>query len=93
MPSDLGENMEWVHDAGCRGKDPDLFFPVGNTGPAAEQLATAKGVCFACDVSDLCLEWAMQNSQDFGVWGGMAEDERRALRRQRRREARILAAS
>ena len=85
--------MDWVHDARCRGEDPEMFFPVGSTGPAAEQLASAKSVCFGCRVQQICLDWAMDTGQDSGIWGGLAEEERRALRRQRRREARVLAAS
>lgn len=85
--------MDWVHDASCRELDPDLFFPVGSTGPAAEQVASAKAVCEPCAVRGLCLDWAISTGQDSGVWGGYSEEERRALRRQRRREARVLAAS
>lgn len=85
--------MDWVHDARCRGEDPDLFFPAGVTGPAAEQAQEAKGYCVACAVQEACLEWAMTTNQDSGIWGGLAEEERRALKRQRRREARVLAAS
>jgi WhiB family redox-sensing transcriptional regulator len=62
-----------------------LFFPIGTSGPAAIQIEMAKAVCFKCDVRDECLEWAMSTNQDAGVWGGLSEDERRALRRARRR--------
>jgi WhiB family transcriptional regulator, redox-sensing transcriptional regulator len=85
--------MDWVQEARCRDEDPDLFFPAGSTGPAADQVEIAKNVCLVCSVRDDCLEWALETGQDCGVWGGASEEERRALRRQRRREARILAAS
>ena len=78
--------MDWVHRARCKEEDPELFFPIGNTGPAAIQIEHAKAVCGRCDVRDLCLEWAMTTAQDAGVWGGLSEEERRALRRVRRRE-------
>jgi WhiB family redox-sensing transcriptional regulator len=77
--------MEWVHRARCKDEDPELFFPVGTTGPAATQIDTAKAICAQCAVRGECLEWAMTTSQDAGVWGGLSEDERRALRRARRR--------
>ncbi len=77
--------MDWVHYARCRDEDPELFFPVGTTGPAAVQIDAAKLVCLECDVRMECLEWAMATAQDAGVWGGLSEDERRALRRARRR--------
>jgi WhiB family redox-sensing transcriptional regulator len=77
--------MEWVHRARCKDEDPELFFPIGTTGPAAMQIEAAKAVCRRCDVRAECLEWAMATGQDAGVWGGLSEDERRALRRARRR--------
>lgn len=77
--------MEWVHRARCKDEDPELFFPVGTTGPAALQIAAAKAVCMRCEVRLQCLEWALATGQDTGIWGGLSEDERRALRRARRR--------
>jgi WhiB family redox-sensing transcriptional regulator len=78
--------MEWVHRAKCRDVDPELFFPVGTTGPAAAQIESAKAVCLQCAVRDECLEWALTTGQDAGVWGGTSEEERRSIRRARRRE-------
>ena len=77
--------MDWVYHARCKDEDPELFFPVGTTGPAASQIATAKSICSKCDVRMACLEWAMVTGQDAGVWGGLSEEERRTLRRARRR--------
>ena len=73
--------MDWRHRAACRDVDPELFFPIGNTGPAILQIEEAKQVCRRCDVSDACLRWALESGQDSGVWGGRGEDERRALKR------------
>ncbi|WP_131737689.1 WhiB family transcriptional regulator [Actinomadura roseirufa] len=73
--------MDWRHRAACRDVDPELFFPIGNTGPAILQIEEAKQVCKRCDVTDSCLRWALDSGQDSGVWGGMGEDERRALKR------------
>lgn len=78
--------MEWVHRAKCKDEDPELFFPVGTTGPAAAQIDEAKAICTQCAVRVECLDWALATGQDAGVWGGMSEEERRALRRARRRE-------
>jgi WhiB family redox-sensing transcriptional regulator len=78
--------MEWVHRARCKDvEDPELFFPIGTTGPAATQAEMAKVVCFQCPVRVECLEWAIATAQDSGVWGGTTEEERRAMRRARRR--------
>ncbi len=73
--------MDWRHRAACLQEDPELFFPIGNTGPALAQIEQAKVVCHRCDVSDACLAWALESGQDAGVWGGLSEDERRALKR------------
>jgi WhiB family transcriptional regulator, redox-sensing transcriptional regulator len=75
------EGVDWRHRAACRDEDPELFFPVGNSGPALLQLAEAKGVCHSCPVTSRCLAWALESGQDFGVWGGTSEDARRALKR------------
>ncbi|MFE3325687.1 WhiB family transcriptional regulator [Streptomyces sp. NPDC059176] len=83
------EIENWRHDAACLDEDPDLFFPIGNTGPALLQVAEAKAVCRGCPVREQCLRWAIEHGQDSGVWGGLGEDERRSLRRRmaRRRSA------
>jgi WhiB family transcriptional regulator, redox-sensing transcriptional regulator len=73
--------MDWRHAAACREVDPELFFPIGNSGPALLQIDEAKQVCHRCSVMDECLRWAIDSGQDAGVWGGMSEDERRALKR------------
>jgi WhiB family redox-sensing transcriptional regulator len=73
--------MDWRHEAACREVDPELFFPIGNSGPALLQIEEAKQVCRRCTVMEECLRWAIESGQDAGVWGGMSEDERRALKR------------
>ncbi len=40
---------DWRRSAACRNTEPDLFFPVGTTGPAVDQIDAAKRVCHACD--------------------------------------------
>jgi WhiB family transcriptional regulator, redox-sensing transcriptional regulator len=72
----------WRTHAACRDTDPDLFFPVGTTGPAIEQIDAAKAVCRECEVNGQCLEFALATNQDSGVWGGTSEEERRKLRKQ-----------
>jgi WhiB family redox-sensing transcriptional regulator len=79
--------MDWLDRARCIGEDPDLFFPIGTTGPVAEQTARAKAICRACPVIAECLAWALDTCQDAGVWGGLDEEERREIRRARRRAA------
>lgn len=71
--------------AACRpgsGVDPEIFFPVAEPGTMAHHLQTerAKDICRTCPVVSECLAWALESGQDFGVWGGMGEVERRSLR-------------
>jgi WhiB family redox-sensing transcriptional regulator len=81
--------MDWRHDAACLDEDPELFFPIGNTGPALLQIEDAKAVCRQCSVAAICLQWALDNNQDSGVWGGLSEDERRSLKRRTARARRV----
>jgi WhiB family redox-sensing transcriptional regulator len=79
----------WRNRSACRDESPELFFPIGNTGPALDQIKEAKAVCGRCEVVEACLNWAIEYDQDSGVWGGLSEDERRALKR---RSARVRPA-
>ncbi|MEY2456974.1 MAG: WhiB family transcriptional regulator, redox-sensing transcriptional regulator [Acidimicrobiaceae bacterium] len=75
------EQDDWRDHAACRDTNPDLFFPVGTTGPAIEQIDQAKAVCNECESQSACLEFALITNQDSGVWGGTSEEERRKLRK------------
>lgn len=70
----------WVALAACRDTNPDLFFPVTETGPGARQARTAKAVCAACPVAARCLTWALDTAQPHGIWGGHTPTERATLR-------------
>jgi WhiB family redox-sensing transcriptional regulator len=83
----------WRELAACRGVDLDLFFP--ERGESAE---SARRVCARCPVRQPCLDYAITNRIVHGVWGGLTERERRALRSgwvrasRRDRDRAILAA-
>ena len=80
----------WQDPAYCLGVDPDLFFP--ERGASTRE---AKEVCRGCVVRLECLEYALQNGEKFGIWGGMSERERRRIRRARalaRRRGEIASA-
>jgi WhiB family transcriptional regulator, redox-sensing transcriptional regulator len=74
---------DWRYDAACKGIEPNLFFPVGNTDPALEQTERAKEVCRNCTVQAFCLKYALDTREPFGIWGGATEEERRKMLRQR----------
>ena len=77
----LAPYATWRLNAACRQVDPELFFPVGTTGPAIDQVGRAKGICQGCPVREACLGWALRNQIAFGIWGGTTEEDRQALRR------------
>ena len=74
---------DWRERAACRDTDPELFFPIGSTGIAVDQIRAAKAICNECESKAECLEFALSSNQESGVWGGATEDERRRMRRAR----------
>lgn len=75
------KRIDWLDRAACRDQNPELFFPVSEVGPGAEQIARAKAVCAQCPVRDECLSYAIDNRLDHGVFGGMTPGERRKTAR------------
>jgi WhiB family redox-sensing transcriptional regulator len=63
-------------DAACATADPDLFFPRERNDP---EIGEAKRVCARCPVRDECLEYSLATKEEFGIWGGLDEWERRAI--------------
>ncbi len=72
-------DTEWFDDAACRGKGTDLWFTV-----PGRSVAEGRLICEGCPVREKCLRYAMSNYIDHGMWGGLSENQRRALRRKRR---------
>jgi WhiB family redox-sensing transcriptional regulator len=77
-PTEHQEN-EWMLQARCRGAAPTEFFPSDGLGVEA-----AQRVCVNCPVRAECLEYALVNRIEHGVWGGASERERRRILRRRR---------
>lgn len=76
-------STHWREKAACLDLDTELFFPIGTTGKAVDQIEQAKRICQWCPAIDQCLDWALKTNQQDGVWGGLSADERRSLRRKR----------
>ena len=72
-------NPAWQDNAACRHASPELFFPQGRTGQALTDSEAAKAICALCPVQSPCLAFALNTHQEFGIWGGTTEDERRRL--------------
>lgn len=77
---ELAVRQPWMRDAACLGHDPELFFAsVGHE----ETVAAAKAVCADCPVRTDCLDYALTNYEQHGVWGGTSLKQRAAMRRER----------
>ncbi|GAB3600957.1 WhiB family transcriptional regulator [Microbacterium tumbae] len=76
VENDEDNALSWQTDALCAQTDPEAFFPEkgGST-------RDAKRICTSCDVRGECLEYALNNDERFGIWGGLSERERRKLKR------------
>ena len=72
-------STDWMADGKCREMPPTVFFPSDGLGVQA-----AQRICEGCPVAETCLEYALDNRIDHGVWGGRSERERRRILRRRR---------
>lgn len=70
---------DWMATGHCAERPPALFFPSDGVG-----VEVAKRVCVDCPVRTACLEYALTNRVDHGVWGGTSERERRRILKARR---------
>ena len=68
--------LGWQEQALCAQTDPEAFFP--EKGGSTRE---AKRICVGCDVKGECLEYALEQDERFGIWGGLSERERRRLKR------------
>lgn len=73
----------WSELAACAEVDPDLFFPKHDYRDRA-QVNDAKKICRGCSVKMECLDYAMKEQIEYGVFGGLSEGERWKLGRIRR---------
>ena len=75
-------NLGWMALGACRSTDPELHFPEGDESSKAtrRQVAKAKRVCAGCPVLSDCARYAVDEDIRFGVWGGLSEGERAAVR-------------
>jgi WhiB family transcriptional regulator, redox-sensing transcriptional regulator len=76
----LATGPSWRWAAACRSADPELFFPLSESGKALKQIAEAKAICTGCPVRRQCLEFALR-TRAHGIWGGLTELERHHGRR------------
>lgn len=78
----MESSLAWMEESLCRFESEEIFFPSNGAG-----VEVAKRICAFCVVKEACLEYALENRIEHGVWGGESERERRKLQRQRRLDA------
>ena len=76
----------WMARGECADRPPEIFFPSDGVG-----VEVARRICAECKVKEPCLEYALRNRIDHGVWGGASERERRRILKRRRLEAEAQA--
>ena len=81
LPTPVSENWDWQRLGSCRGANSAVFFHPDSERGSARQAreATAKRICDSCPVRAECLRHAIQVQEPYGIWGGMGENERRAV--------------
>jgi len=83
---------DWRTKAACRGLDPDTFFSPDlfeSKQEKDEREQAAKAVCSGCAVRTLCLDYAIEAGERYGIWGGLNATERRAIVRRRAATERV----
>jgi len=75
-------DTEWMRHGRCREVPPSTFFPSDGVG-----VEVARRLCGTCPVQEPCLEYALAERIDHGVWGGASERERRRILKRRRTES------
>lgn len=90
LPVPTTEAWDWQVDAACRGMASSFFFhPWGERGSSRdERVRRAKEVCAGCPVIDHCRRHALEVQEQYGVWGGLSEEERQVLLNRGRRSLR-----
>jgi WhiB family redox-sensing transcriptional regulator len=69
----------WMAEGNCAHEKPTVFFPSDGVG-----VEVARRICATCPVKEPCLEYALEQRIDLGVWGGCSERERRRILKRRR---------
>ena len=80
--SALLADQAWQVRAACRGPQSIVFFPPPHFERKDEKLEReqrAKAICTGCGVKGDCLSYSLQIREQHGIWGGLNENERKAM--------------
>lgn len=86
LPGPIADIWDWQLLGACRGGESTTFFhPDGDRGASrAARERDAKAICAGCPVIRECADHALTVREPYGVWGGMSEDDRKAVYRRER---------
>lgn len=78
----MHRDVSWTDDAKCKDVDPEFFFVESDTKvkSAVKKINEAKAFCQGCPVAVQCLGYAIREDLEYGVYGGLSEDERKDLK-------------
>lgn len=83
----VDQDQRFMEYAACRGMALSMFFVDQGNG----NLSEGREICRTCPVRGRCLEFAINNEIEHGLWGGLSPVERRAPLQERRRLLRLMA--
>ncbi|MEI6495405.1 MAG: WhiB family transcriptional regulator [Actinomycetota bacterium] len=84
LTTDTDSVTAWMAGGNCRNYPPAVFFPSDGVG-----VDRARKICADCPVSATCLEYALDERIEHGVWGGCSERERRRILKRRRNDVAV----
>lgn len=88
----MGIAENWQRLAACHHEDANIFFPtITDRRIVADQVQAAKAICGRCIVRASCLQYAIENNERYGIWGGTTPRQRRGLRRTYRYNQKIAS--
>lgn len=64
----------WINNVACKPEDSKLFFS-----ELKSNVVKAKAICATCPVKADCLETALKNNEEYGIFGGTTPNERKTL--------------
>lgn len=88
----MEKNFAWQLEGVCRSEDPEMFFLPYNIRMSEKRkyIERAKAVCRTCPVIEQCLQYALDTEEQYGIWGGLSENERRVILRRRSNLKRVV---
>lgn len=84
--TEANDDDDWRQEGQCSQTDPELFFPEQGGSSTRE----AQKICLGCKVAEQCLEFAIANNEQFGIWGGLTRRERDKWVKQRQKQSSTL---